>query len=35
MKIIMPQLGETVDKGTVSVWQKKAGEKVEDNELLF
>lgn len=35
MNVIMPQLGETVEEGTVSVWHKKAGDHVEAGENLF
>jgi 2-oxoglutarate dehydrogenase E2 component (dihydrolipoamide succinyltransferase) len=35
MKIIMPQLGETVTEGTISAWYKKAGDEVEKDELLL
>ena len=35
MDVIMPQLGETVAEGTVSVWHKKAGDQVEEGETLF
>ena len=35
MNVIMPQLGETVAEGTVSVWHKKVGDSVAENELLF
>jgi pyruvate dehydrogenase E2 component (dihydrolipoamide acetyltransferase) len=35
MNVIMPQLGETVAEGTVSVWHKKVGDAVQENELLF
>ncbi|MBT5458872.1 MAG: 2-oxoglutarate dehydrogenase, E2 component, dihydrolipoamide succinyltransferase, partial [Rhodospirillaceae bacterium] len=35
MDIVMPQLGETVAEGTVTVWHKKPGDRVEANELLF
>lgn len=35
MDIVMPQLGETVAEGTVTVWHKKPGDHVEANELLF
>jgi pyruvate dehydrogenase E2 component (dihydrolipoamide acetyltransferase) len=34
MDVIMPQLGETVEEGTVAVWHKKAGDKVAVDELL-
>ncbi len=34
MDVIMPQLGETVEAGTVAAWHKKAGDKVEIDELL-
>jgi pyruvate dehydrogenase E2 component (dihydrolipoamide acetyltransferase) len=35
MDVVMPQLGETVAEGTVMVWYKKIGERVEADELLF
>ena len=35
MDIIMPQLGETVTEGTVTVWHKKIGDTVKANEVLF
>jgi len=35
MDIIMPQLGETVLEGTVSVWYKKPGDAVAADESLF
>ena len=35
MDVVMPQLGETVKEGTVTVWRKKVGERVEANEALF
>jgi pyruvate dehydrogenase E2 component (dihydrolipoamide acetyltransferase) len=34
MDVIMPQLGETVEEGTVAVWHKKVGDKVAVDELL-
>jgi pyruvate dehydrogenase E2 component (dihydrolipoamide acetyltransferase) len=34
MDVIMPQLGETVEEGTVAAWHKKEGDKVEVDELL-
>src|SRR5450631_4288677 len=34
MEIIMPQLGETVEEGTVAVWHKREGDKVAIDELL-
>jgi 2-oxoglutarate dehydrogenase E2 component (dihydrolipoamide succinyltransferase) len=34
MDVIMPQLGETVEEGTVAVWHKKEGDKVAIDELL-
>src|SRR3984885_8100486 len=34
MDIIMPQLGETVEEGTVAAWHKKEGDKVAIDELL-
>jgi pyruvate dehydrogenase E2 component (dihydrolipoamide acetyltransferase) len=35
MDVIMPQLGETVAEGTVTVWHKKVGDTVNADELLF
>ncbi|MEX2496243.1 MAG: dihydrolipoamide acetyltransferase family protein [Woeseia sp.] len=35
MKVIMPQLGETVAEGTVSEWHKKAGDVVQADEILL
>jgi pyruvate dehydrogenase E2 component (dihydrolipoamide acetyltransferase) len=35
MDVVMPQLGETVDRGTVAAWRKAVGERVEKNEPLF
>jgi len=35
MDVLMPQLGETVAEGTLSIWHKNVGERVEANELLF
>jgi 2-oxoglutarate dehydrogenase E2 component (dihydrolipoamide succinyltransferase) len=35
MDIVMPQLGETVKEGTVTVWRKKVGEPVKADEVLF
>lgn len=35
MDVVMPQLGETVAEGTVMVWHKKVGERVEADEMLF
>jgi len=35
MNVVMPQLGETVAEGTVSVWHKTVGESIAENELLF
>jgi pyruvate dehydrogenase E2 component (dihydrolipoamide acetyltransferase) len=34
MDVIMPQLGETVEEGTVAVWHKKEGDRVAIDELL-
>src|SRR5579863_6397672 len=34
MDVIMPQLGETVEEGTVAAWHKKVGDKVAVDELL-
>ncbi len=35
MKVLMPQLGETVNEGTIDVWHKKAGDEVTKNEVLL
>lgn len=35
MDVIMPQLGETVSEGTVSVWHAKIGDKVSTRTPLF
>jgi pyruvate dehydrogenase E2 component (dihydrolipoamide acetyltransferase) len=34
MDVIMPQLGETVEEGTVAAWHKKEGDRVAVDELL-
>jgi pyruvate dehydrogenase E2 component (dihydrolipoamide acetyltransferase) len=34
MDVIMPQLGETVEEGTVAVWHKQEGDRVAVDELL-
>ena len=34
MKVLMPQLGETVAAGTVAVWRKRVGDRVELDEIL-
>ena len=35
MKILMPQLGETVNEGTIGVWHKRVGDKLKKNEALL
>ena len=35
MKILMPQLGETVNEGTIGVWHKKVGDTVKKDEALL
>ena len=35
MKVMMPQLGETVQEGTVTGWYKKVGDPVRADEPLF
>ncbi|MDH3738436.1 MAG: 2-oxo acid dehydrogenase subunit E2 [Alphaproteobacteria bacterium] len=35
MDVIMPQLGETVEEGTVSVWHKKVGDQVRAGDDLL
>lgn len=35
MKIIMPQLGMTMQEGIISEWKKEDGERVEKGEILY
>jgi 2-oxoglutarate dehydrogenase E2 component (dihydrolipoamide succinyltransferase) len=35
VKVIMPQMGESVTQGTILKWTKMVGEKVEKDETLF
>ena len=35
MEIVMPQLGETVSEGTLTIWHKSVGDAVTANEVLF
>lgn len=35
MNIIMPQLGESVDEGTISAWRKKPGDEVGPEDVLL
>ena len=35
MDIVMPQLGETVSEGTLTIWHKSVGDAVTANEVLF
>jgi len=35
MDVVMPQLGETVNEGTIAAWHKKAGDTVEKGEMLL
>ena len=35
MDVLMPQLGETVDKGKITTWFKKVGDPVKPGENLF
>jgi len=35
MDVLMPQMGETVAEGTVTVWHKKVGETVKSEDILF
>lgn len=35
MKVLMPQLGETVNEGTIDTWHKKAGDEVTKDEILL
>ena len=35
MDVIMPQMGESVNEGTVAAWYKKVGDEVKKNDILF
>ena len=35
MDVIMPQMGESVNEGTVAAWHKKVGDAVKKNDILF
>ncbi|MFZ5609387.1 MAG: dihydrolipoamide acetyltransferase family protein [Pseudomonadota bacterium] len=35
MDVIMPQLGETVEEGTIAVWHKKPGDRVAVDDILL
>lgn len=35
MKIIMPQIGMTMNEGAITEWKKKDGDRVEKGEPLF
>jgi len=35
MDVLMPQLGETVSEGTVTIWHKQVGDGVEADEVLL
>lgn len=35
MKVLMPQLGETVEEGTIVEWFKKPGEDIKKDDVLF
>ena len=35
MDVLMPQLGETVAEGKISVWYKKVGDKIAPGDNLF
>jgi 2-oxoglutarate dehydrogenase E2 component (dihydrolipoamide succinyltransferase) len=35
MDVVMPQLGETVTEGTITVWHRKVGDTVSASEILF
>lgn len=35
MDILMPQLGETVTEGTLAIWAKAVGDKVQPGDILF
>lgn len=35
MDVLMPQLGETVNEGTIAAWHKKAGDSIEKGDMLL
>ena len=35
MDVIMPQMGESVNEGTVAAWYKKVGDAVKKDDILF
>jgi len=35
MDVLMPQLGETVDEGTIAAWHKEVGDAVEKGDVLL
>jgi pyruvate dehydrogenase E2 component (dihydrolipoamide acetyltransferase) len=35
MDVLMPQMGETVAEGTLTVWHKKVGDPVSSSDILF
>ena len=35
MEVLMPQLGETVAEGKITIWFKSAGEQVKPGDSLF
>jgi pyruvate dehydrogenase E2 component (dihydrolipoamide acetyltransferase) len=35
MDVIMPQMGETVAEGTLTVWHKEIGDRVSSSDILF
>ena len=34
-EVLMPKMGETMEKGTIEKWRKKEGDKVEKGEILY
>ena len=35
MDVLMPQMGETVAEGTLTVWHKEVGDVVSSSDILF
>ena len=35
MDVLMPQMGETVAEGTLTVWHKSVGDTVSSSDILF
>ena len=34
-EVLMPKMGETMEKGTIEKWRKKEGDKIEKGDILY